>query len=210
MAIITVSKFQQPNELNIPLAYSAPVSNSEVASVSEAQYLTQLIDEVQKDVLLNALGLATYNTLKLALLDINNPIYASYKKLVEGEEYDGKIWEGLQGNYSLLCYRTYEVFLSQTNQRLSGIGVVDVNPQGAALRSPMYKIANANQTFLKKFQDGYLVQPIIMDSFIDWYGQGDDIQVSLYRYLVDKKANFPDWTEDTFRAYTDEKNSFGI
>ena len=78
--------------------------------------------------------------------------------------------------------------------------------------SPKYIIANANAKFIKQYQDGYLNEPIISDDglFIDWFGTQDDLNVSMYRYLVDKKADFVDWSEENFRPSQDFKNSFGI
>jgi hypothetical protein len=212
MSIITISHFQKANELYIPLSVAVPTSNSSNATPNNNAYLTALIDKDEKQVLINALGLATYNTLQLALADINNPLYASYKKLVEGDEYDGKIWNGLEYDYSLLAYKVFEDFVTETNKRLSAVGTVEVNPQGATLQTPAYKIASANNAFILQYQDGYLNEPIISDDgmFIDWFGQGDGVFVSLYRYLIDKKTDFVDWSEEKFRPSHDIKNSFGI
>ncbi len=212
MSICTISHFQKSNELNIPLSVADPVSNTSEASTDNVGYLTNLIGVVEKNILLNALGLATYNTLQLALADIDNPLYASYKKLVKGDEYDGKIWVGLEYDYSLIAYKVFEEFTTQTASRLSAIGATTVNPQGAQLVSPKYIIANANAEFIKQYQDGYLNEPIISDDgiFVDWFGAQDDLNVSMYRYLVDKKADFVDWSEEKFRASNDFKNSFGI
>lgn len=213
MSICTISHFQQANELNIPLSVANPVSNASASTPNNVAYLTNLISVVEKNILLNALGLATYNTLQLAISDdFTNPIYASYEKLVKGDEYDGKIWVGLEYDYSLIAYKVFEEFTTQTASRLSAIGVTTVNPQGAQLVSPKYMIANANAKFIKQYQDGYLNEPIISDDglFIDWFGSQDDLNVSMYRYLVDKKADFVDWSEEKFRPIEDFKNSFGI
>ena len=208
--IITIQYFKKANELNIPLSVAVPVSNTSNATPSNEGYLTNLIAREEKSILLNALGLATYNTLQLALADIDNPLYASYKKLVEGDEYDGKVWQGLSNDYSLLAYRIYEVFVSETNRRLSAIGSVQVNPQGAETTTPAYKIANANQNFINKYQGGYLIEPIVYDNFIDWFGQNNDVEISLYQYLLDKQADFVGFKIDEFRVICESQNSFGI
>lgn len=213
MSICTISHFQQANELNIPLSIDAPVSNASAITPNNVAYLTNLINVVEKKILLNALGLATYNTLQLAISDdFVNPIYASYEKLVKGDEYDGKIWVGLEYNYSLIAFKVFEEFTTQTASRLSAIGSTTVNPQGAQLVSPKYIIANANANFLRQYQDGYMDEPIISDDglFIDWFGQQNEINVSIYKYLSDKKADFVDWSEEKFRPSQDFKNSFGI
>lgn len=208
--IVSIANFKKANELNIPLSVAVPVSNTSTATPSNEVYLTNLIAKEEKTILLNALGLTTYNTLQLALVDIDNPLYASYKKLVKGDEYDGKVWNGLSGDYSLIAYRVYEVFASETNTRLSAIGNTKVNPQGAEQMTPIYKIANANHNFLKQYQGGYLFDPIVFENFVDWYGQNDDVEVSLCTYLNDKKADFVDFKIEDFKVFRESKNSFGI
>lgn len=210
--IVTISHFSKSNDLNIPLSVSVPVSNTAIASPSNEDYLTNLITRIEKEVLLNALGLATYNTLQLALADIDNPLYASYKLLVNGDEYDSKVWQGLAYDYSLIAYKVFEEFITETSTRLSAIGNIEVRPEGATILTPMYKVANANANFIKQYQNGYLLTPIVYDNglFIDWFGNNDSIYVSLFQYLTDKKADFTDWDEEKFRPFGDTKNSFGI
>lgn len=209
--IVNKTYFQKSNELYIPLSVTAPVSNASAQSPSNVSYLDNLCVKVEKSILLNALGLTSYNELQTALADIDNPLNAKWKSLVEGDEYEGKVWEGFKNDYSLIAYRIYEEFVTDTNDRLSAIGTTQVNPQSASLVTPMYKIANANCNFLTKYQDGYLVYPIVYNDgeFIDWFGNQETVEVSLYRYLNDKKANFTSIDLTKFRVY-ESKNSFGI
>jgi len=209
--IVTVSYFQNPNELNIPLGVALAVANPTLATPNSASALNSLCVKVEKSILLNALGLTTYNTLQLALADINNPLYASYKKLVEGDEYDGKVWIGLDNEYSLIAYRIFEQYITETNEHLTGVGNTQGKTEKATLVSPKYKIANANQQFIDKYQSGYLNEPFIYNDgeFIDWYGSQEAIGVSLYQYLLDKKSDFTGFDIETFKTY-ETKNSFGI
>ena len=209
--IIDKTYFQKANGLYIPLSVSAPVSNVSSQSPSNVAYLDNLCVKVEKSILLNALGLEVYNTLQLALADLNNPLYASYKKLVEGDEYDGKVWNGLDNDYSLIAYRILEIFLTETNERLSAVGVTQVSPQNATLFSPNYKIAIASQNFINQYQKGYLNEPLIYNGgeFIDWFGLGNDLEVSLYEYLFDKQADFEGLDVTKFKVYK-EQNSYGI
>ena len=214
MNIIDLSYFQKANVLNIPLSVSSPVSNPVLATPDNTDYLENMIARVEKSILLNALQLGAYNELQLALADIDNPLYASYKKLVQGDEYDGKVWKGLQDDYSLIAFRVYDEFLTETNERLASAGAVRVNVEAATLVTPAYKIANASQEFYIGYQGGYCYYPTIYDNglFIDWTTDTTDIFVSLWRYMNDKKADFPLFNIDKFGIYemTDEKNSFGI
>lgn len=209
--IIDLSYFQQANALNIPMSVEVLVANPALETPNSANALTELITKVEKSILVNALGLATYNELQLALADLDNPLYAKYKKLVEGEEYDGKIWQGLNYEYSLIAWKIYETFLFDTNRQLTGIGNVEVKPQGATMVTPAYKLANANANFIQQYQGGYMKYPIIYNDgeFIDWLGCDNGIEVSLYRYLTDKKADFTNVNLDTFKVY-ESINSFGI
>jgi len=209
--IVNKTYFQKANELYIPLSVTAPVSNVSAQSPSNVSYLDNLCAKVEKSILLNALGLTAYNELQVALADIDDPLNANWKLLVQGDEYDGKVWEGLDNDYSLIAYHIYELFVTDTNDRLSAVGTTQVNPQSASLVTPMYKIANANCNFLTKYQDGYLTYPFVYNDgeFIDWFGNQEAIEVSLYRYLNDKKANFTSVDLTKFRVYQ-SKNSFGI
>ena len=207
--IIDVSYFQKANELNIPLSVAMVVANPAIQTPNEQAALTLLCQKVEKSILISALGLATYNTLQLALADIDNPLYASYKKLVQGESYDGKVWSGLDNDYSLIAYGILERFLFETNERLTGIGNTQGKPEKATLISPKYKIANANNNFIRQYQGGYLNEPIIDGIFIDWFGNQEGTEVSLYQYLVDKATDFVDFDMQKFKVY-DTQNSFGI
>ena len=208
--IIDVIYFQKANGLNIPLSQSAPISNVAMQTPNNVQALELLITKVEKSILLNALGLTVYNELQLALADIENPLYASYKKLVQGDEYDGKLWNGLENDNSLIAWRIYEKFVAEANASLTAVGNANINPEKANLFAPHYRIANANANFIQQYQGGYLKHPIIYDDiFIDWFGGCDDgVEVSLYQYLVDKVADFEALDIAKFKVYK-TKNSFG-
>lgn len=214
MSIITkISSFQKANLYNIPLSVDAPNPNPSIKSANESEYLTLLCEKIDRFLLINALGLETYNELLLAIADnFTNPLYAKYEKLVKGEEYDSKVWIGLENDYSFLVAKVYEEFLTETNTRLSGVGNVKVNTEKATTTTPSYKIATASQEFYKSYQGGYLFEPIIMDNFVDWFGKGDDVEVSFYQYMIDKKDYFELFDIEKFKIYDElnTKNSFGI
>lgn len=209
--IVDISYFQKANGLNIPLAKEFITANPSLETPNQSSALTYLCEKIEKELLLNALGLTTYNELQLALADLNNPLNAKYKKLVEGEEYSGKIWNGLNSDYTFIAWRIYEQFLFETNEQLNGIGTTNVTPQSATLITPAYKIAGANANFLQNYQGGYLKYPIIYNesNFIDWYGNDNIVDVSLYRYLTDKSSDFANVDLSYFKFY-ESQNSFGI
>ena len=207
--IVSKSYFNKQNILYIPLASEAPLPSAVTSTPNDGTYIDALCVEIEKTILVNALGLATYNELQLALADIDNPLYASYKKLVNGDEYDGKIWVGLKYDLSLIANAVWIEYVMQKNTNLSAVGNSQVNLEKGNLVTPMYKIANASASFIKQYQGQYLDEPIVIGNFIDWQGCLDGVEVSLYRYLSDKKTDFPNVDLNKFRFY-EQINSFGI
>ena len=207
--IVNKSYFNKQNILYIPLASEAPLPSAVTSTPNDGTYIDALCVEIEKTILVNALGLATYNELQLALADIDNPLYASYKKLVNGDEYDDKIWVGLKYDLSLIANAVWIEYIMQKNTNLSAVGNSQVNIEKGNLVTPMYKIANASASFIKQYQGQYLDEPIVIGNFIDWQGCDDSVEVSLYRYLSDKKADFPNVDLNKFKFY-EQLNSFGI
>lgn len=214
--IVTKSHFQKENALNIPLAIENPTATVSTATPNNSGALDNLCIEIEKTLLLNALGLTLYNELQTALADIDNVDNAKWKKLVNGEEYDGKMWSGLKQDLSFIAQHVYEVFITTRNESLSATGAVQTKPENGNLTTPAYKIANANQLFIKGYQGGFMQYPDVYFNrgieVIDYYGVYEEVEVSFYRYLLDKQADFPTWKPEMFRTYcTDEvKNSFGL
>ena len=207
--IVSKSYFNKQNILYIPLASEAPLPSAVTSTPNDGTYIDNLCIEIEKTILVNALGLTTYNELQLALADIDNPLNASYKKLVNGDEYDGKIWVGLKYDLSLIANAVWIEYVMQKNTNLSAVGNSQVNLEKGTLVTPMYKIANASASFIKQYQGEYLNEPIIIGNFIDWQGCNDSVEVSLYRYLSDKKTDFPNVDLNKFKFY-EQLNSFGI
>jgi hypothetical protein len=210
MQIINNTHFNKENYLHVPMAAVEPTGSETPNNVTELDSLCVL---VEKQVLLNALGLVLYKLLfSLTNVTIELPENARFKKLIEGDEYDDKIWEGLKHDYSLIAYRVYERFTTETNIRLSAIGAAKVDPENATQETPAYLIATANQRFIKAYQGEMSDYPEIYGNFVDYYGCNDDVKKNMYQYLLDKQADFPEWKPSMFRFYGDDdkKNSFGI
>ena len=207
--IVNKSYFNKQNILYIPLASEAPLPSAVTSTPNDGAYIDNLCIEIEKTILVNSLGLTTYNELQLVLADIDNPLNASYKKLVEGEEYDGKIWVGLKHDLSLIAQAVWIEYVMQKNTNLSAVGNSQVNLEKGSLVTPMYKIANASASFIKQYQGNILDKPIVNGIFVDWCGFNNEVEVSLYRYLSDKKTDFPNVDLDKFKFY-EQINSFGI
>lgn len=209
--IVNKSYFNKQNILYIPLASEAPLPSAVTSTPNDGTYIDALCIEIEKTILVNALGLTTYNELQLAIADeFTNPLYASYDKLVNGDEYEGKIWVGLKYDLSIIAQAVWIEYVMQKNTNLSAVGNSQVNLEKGTLVTPMYKIANASASFIKQYQGQILDEPIIYDNyFIDWQGCDDSVEVSLYRYLSDKKTDFPNVDLNKFKFY-EQINSFGI
>jgi len=207
--IVTKAHFNKQNILYIPLASEVPLPSAVTSTPNDGTYIDNLCIEIEKTILVNSLGLTTYNELQLALADIDNVIYAKYKKLVQGDEYDGKIWVGLEYDLSLIAQAVWTEYVIQKNTNLSAVGNAQVNVEKGSLVTPTYKIANASNSFIKQYQGEVLLQPIVSGNFIDWCGNNNEVEVSLYRYLTDKKTDFTDVDLSKFSFY-EQINSFGI
>lgn len=208
--IIDKSYFNKQNSLYIPLATEAPMPSAVTSTPNNGVYIDNLCNEVEKLILLNALGLEAYKELKLAIendyIGLND---VKYEKLVKGDEYDGKVWIGLNHDLSLLAQAVWIEYVTQKTTNLSAVGNAQVNVEKGNLVTPMYKIANASASFIKQYQGGALIDPIVIGNFTDWYSCDNEVEVSLYRYLYDKQADFTNVDMSKFRLY-EQLNSFGI
>ena len=206
MQIVDKSFFTNLNYLHIPLSVNDPSGSVTPSNASELDYLCE---KLEREILLNALGLSLYNEIKaLNEVTIDLPENAKFKKLTQGDEYNGKIWLGLSHSDSLIANYIYQEFVTQTDIRLSATGAKKVNPENATNQTPKYLIAGASQNFIKQYQSEYLINPIIDGCFIDYYGC-DSIEKSLYGYLMDNRESFTNWKPEYFKVY-ETKNSFGI
>lgn len=209
--ITQIEVFNKPNELFIPLASEQPKSFSTVSSPNNQEALTNAITLVEQDILLNVLGLSIYNELQTALNDLPNADQ-KWRDLVEGVEYDSKKWEGLSNDYSLLAFAIYYFFLNSNTQFNTAVGVAQINSENAQTVSPSYKLSNAWQKFITKYQNGYRSTPNVVFSngvyFEDWSNSDNSVFVSLYTYLLDKKEDFG-WDLNNFKSY-ENINTFNL
>lgn len=206
MSISNIDNFV--NDLYIPLAKGTISGTPNTETANSKSYVLELINEVEKEVLLNCLGLDLYNELMVALLDLPNA-NQKWRDLVNGVEYDGKIWEGLDNSNSLLLYAVYYLFIMENSEQLTALGTANSKVENANLTSNSTKASRAFQVFLNKYQKGYLNEPYVYDNVIDYYGNNDNIRVSLYQYLNDNLLMWDTWKNSGFRFYN-QVNSFGI
>lgn len=120
MQIVDKTYFDKGNFLHIPLAVNEPSG----LNVTNSFELDSLCIDVEKEILLNALGYELYTEM-FALTDITieDSENERWKKLIQGDE----LWIGLDNDNSLIAYRIFEQFTTETNIRLSATGATKVN-----------------------------------------------------------------------------------
>jgi hypothetical protein len=203
MQIVSKSFFSNQNYIYIPLAVNDPLGTS-----SNATELDYLCEKLEREILINALGLSLYNEIKALTVDTIELVEnLKFKKLIQGDEYNGKIWYGLDNDDSLIANYIYNQFVTDTDIRLSATGAKKVNSENATTQTPKYLISGSHQNFIKQYQGEYLSSPSISGNFIDWYG--NNVEKSLFGYLMDKQIDFTNWSPENFKIY-ETKNSFGI
>ena len=210
--ITTYQYFNKPNELYLPLAVQQIVSSGATAAPNSQTEITNLITEIERDILLNSLGLTQYNFLQVALADLPNADQ-KWKDLVNGVEYDGKVWEGLNNDLSLLAYAVKYFYLNGNTQFITSVGVAVPQSENATTVNPAYKLVNCWNKFITKYQGGLRDCPEYYykngATVIDWIGSNaNQIEVSLYRFLIDKKEDY-EFDAGKFMVY-ENQNTFGI
>lgn len=222
--IIDNTYFQQ-GELYLPNAKN--VNADAGTSTTQVPKINVFIDVSVRELLINALGVDNYNTLK-GIIDantLNDPGNEKWKALVEGEDYTDQHgnklrWDGLQGfskTNSVLAYYTYCKYLRDEDVIYTTTGTVKDVSKNAVSVSATPKYVNAWNKFMKLYQGGYqyVDTPRLIVNYrgefgFDYYQQKEGVFVSLMQYVFDKNeeddTNFPDATMKLFEY----KNSMGI
>jgi hypothetical protein len=111
----------------------------------------------------NSIKCTWFKSLVKALteLTINEPANWKFKKLIQGDEYDDKIWLGLDNTDSLIANYIYQDFLTQTDIRLSATGAKKVKSWKCNQSNTSLFNSAASQNFIKQYQGEYLQEPFI-------------------------------------------------
>lgn len=197
------------NDLFIPSGQAVPSIGD--GAPSDIDELNDCCVVVEKRLLQNALGLTIYNELQVALVDIANADQ-KWKDLVNGIEYDGRVWEGLKAPKTFIAYAVYYYFLNSNSEYYATFGVVKPEAANSVNVTPAYKLTSAWNTFLQKYQRGNCTIPRYYSGvgweLVDWYGNHDGINVSLFEFLRDKASDYG-WAPEYFKYY-ESVNTFGI
>lgn len=189
--ILTTSYFNQSNDFQLPQPTSI------IPEVGNGNYLDFLIQEVEDKVLTDGLGFELYELFKAT------PTTERFAKLIDG---DGK-FEGIK---KMLAYRVKEVYIDRNIESFTNSGVQSITAEKAMKVTPQLQVAFYSQNFVKRYQDGYLINPIVQGSFITWFDRVENPnKLSLYQYLRENQSVYPEWNIDNFIPY-EPQNSFGL
>lgn len=188
--IVQISHFTKKNELRLPNAEDVPATDFGTVIDTNITALQKLIEETEEDILTNAMGIDNFNALQTALADLPNADQ-KWKDLINGTVVEGRKWEGLGANKSLLAFAVKSIWIAQNTPKLSEAGTFNNVASEAILVSPDKLLSRMFNTFVNKYQGVYL-----------------SINMSLYEYLTAKKADFS--FDATKFLFYETQNSFGI
>lgn len=195
------------------------INASPVGAPSSQSELDFFIDNCERDLLINALGVTLFNLLTTAMIDLPNADQ-KWKDLVNGKDYtiNSKTyrWEGLKGynKQSLIAFYVYCQYLRNDESTYTTTGIIKNTSKNAENYDPTGKYIKAWNSFISQYQKEYNYNPTVsINAFgsigLDYYGN-NDAKRSLYQYLTDANeldvTAFPNFE---FKVY-DIQTSLGI
>jgi len=219
MATIIDNTYFEKGSLYIP--NNKDINVAPVDTPSSQSELDFFIEKYERELLLNAFGVTLYNELQS---QIPNPTIQKWIDLINGSDYtdaDGEVkrWDGLKGNLSqsVIAFFVYCEYLRNDNEAYATVGTVKNNAKNADNVDATPKYIKAWHQFIDFYQgQNYCTPQVIVNRSgmigLDYYGEGNKVQVSLYQYLMDANTlddtSFPDF--DNYFKFYRTKNSFGI
>lgn len=217
-------------ELQIPNNKNKNVEPTTTPTVQTT--LDLLMDEYERELLLNALGVDLFNQLVVAAADIDNAIYAKWKSLINGADYTINAkkyrFDGLKGylNQSLIAFYVKAKYLVNDEFKYTASGMSANTPKNGVRASFNEEYVSVWMKFIRQYQGSvktinsgdtiysgnYYRDPIYSGYRflgIDYYTKRD-IKSSLFQYLCDANeldsTAFPNFE---FKIYP-TVNRFGI
>lgn len=185
------------NDLYIPLATNNITTVASQQTPNNSVALTAMITSVERELLLNVNGLTFYNDLQAALADLPASDQ-KWQDLVNGVEYNGKIWEGLNNSNNLLAYAIYYEFNSRNVDFYTSVGMAQPNSENATRTNHTQKLVSMWQTFLDKYQRGNYYNYSYYNRYN--YCYYNETNVSLWQYLNDNSTVYS-FDNSKFRLY---------
>jgi len=208
MYLITEANFTR--EISVPNLSSSQSGNSE--------RLALYGDEKPRLLLQMSLGNVLFSQLNSQVTDgvLNVGADQKWKDLVNGKEYDGKVWRGLnyqEGSFkiSLLAYYTFWNWLNDNVTTMGSGGEVQVQSKNANNVNPTSTLVQIWNSFIEMYQGlpyNYCFPSVSFyngATFVDYYNGGiNSNYVSLLQFLRDNPTNYPNPQLFTF---VNESNS---
>lgn len=200
-----------------------------------SEELNLTIKQVEKEVLSYAFGFKMWNHFKQFIsttggLDNSAPQY--YKDVVYGKIYSKTIggetkdfyWRGIlesEPKGSLLADFVYYTIKNNNATQTTEFGEAAMDGKVGVKASITPKVTKAYNSFVKKlngdfrsFPSGYTMEgrPFwVINGGVDYFGvEGESSNVSLIRFLMDNKENYPLFDSERKRFGRPIKNEFGI
>ena len=217
MATIIDNTYFQKGWLFIP--NNKDVNSRPAGSVSAVSQIDFFIEEYERELLLNALGVTLYNELQA---EIDGTLSTQkWIDLVNGKDYaiNGKTkrWNGLKGanQQSLIAFYVYCQYLRNDNSTYLTTGIAQNTANNAERSDPSPKFVKSWNRFLEQYQSMYnSAYPNVVYNRsgmvgLDYYGQ-DNVEINLFQYLTDQNELTPtDFPDFEFRFY-ETYNTMGI
>lgn len=174
-------------------------------------YIQEFIEVHEKEILIKGLGVSLYNRLKDAISDDDSTDIA-ISNLLNGVTYtyNGRevMWEGLKDKYSFLSYYIFTKYVRKQREEFTNLGTQRPDAANSESVSPLKLITDTYRMFHEKYQGTDRTPYVgrsVFGHYVDYYGT-DNLQRSLYQFLLDNKEDYPD---SGFR-FIDNINTFGL
>lgn len=202
--ILTLTDFQS-GYLKLPNATVSPNGADFTTGIQE------IIDEKEREILIDALGIEFYDTLVTEYADLGTASKA-VTDLVSGYQYELNgvtvKWEGLLNSPLLGCYIYYH-FMQEKQDIFTTMGTQSPEAVNSVAVSSIDRAVRMYRKFLKAYQGGDSMPLIVKTSLvsgIDYLGAQSHIR-SLYQFLEDQKSMYPTVTDFILH---EPINTFGI
>jgi len=202
MPAILTSDYFKSGELFIPNSVAVPSINPNTPTAVDN--LQSFIDKYEKILLVDVLGIEQYNT----LIDNQSQTSGIWFDLINGKEYENKVWEGLK---PLIASFVFCKYLENDKSYYTGVGMERSKAENSISVNPTEKIVEVWNSFIEMYQGSFncdyrFLQPI-------FYFEGWDLgnyRNKTYASLIDYLKAFPDdYSVEYFVGYQ-PKNRFGL
>jgi len=204
------------NEANFTREISVP--NLSSSQSGNAERLALYGDEKPRLLLQMSLGNVLFSQLNSQVTSgiLSPTADQKWKDLVNGKEYDGKVWRGLnyqEGSFkiSLLAYYTFWNWLNDNTTTMGSGGEVQVQSKNANNVNPTSTLVQIWNSFIEMYQGlpyNYCYPSVSFyngATFVDYFNGGiNSNYVSLLQFLRDNPTNYPNPQLFTF---VNESNS---